>query len=300
MPAGEMSLAGIRIGVVGKGGSGKSTLIVLMSRELRRRGYQVCILDADSTNVGLHEALHIEHQPASLIDYYGGMVFSGGRVTCPVDDPAPLPEAELRLSNLERSFYARSPEGIVLLTAGKIGDLGPGAGCDGPINKIARDLRVEMDGSPAVTLVDFKAGLEDSARGAVTSLDWIMVVVDPTNAAIQMALHMKGMVEQIKAGKPPATDHLETPELVALAEKVFQESKIKDVLVVLNKVKDERMGQYLRARLSAGGLEPIGALPEDPDITLNWLHGLPLQDSRIREDMRSLLDGLEAAEMRWR
>jgi CO dehydrogenase maturation factor len=296
---GERSLEGTRVGVVGKGGSGKSTLIVLMSKELRRRGYQVCVLDADSTNVGLHEALQIEHQPTSLIDYYGGMVFSGGRVTCPVDDPAPLPDATLRLSDLDPSFYARSPGGTVLMTAGKIGDLGPGAGCDGPINKIARDLRVEMEGAPSVTLVDFKAGFEDSARGAVTSLDWILVVVDPTSAAIRMAVHMKGMVEQIKAGKPPATDHLKTPERVALAERVFKESKIKDVLVVLNKIKDERMGQYLRARLSAAGLEPIGALPEDFDIASNWLHGLPLQGSKMRDNVRSMLDELEAAERQW-
>ena len=290
---GRKVLRGKRIGMVGKGGSGKSTFTVLMARELRTRGYGVCILDADSTNVGLHEALDIEKPPTSMIDYYGGMVFSGGRVTCPVDDPTPLPDAELRLTDLDSDFYAINPQGIVLLTAGKIGDLGPGAGCDGPINKIARDLRVEADDSSSVTLVDFKAGFEDSARGAVTSLDWVVVIVDPTRAAIRMAINMKQMVEQIKAGIPPATKHLETPELVAFAEKVFGESKIEDVLVILNKIKDEDMERYLRGELSKAGIEPIGTLPEDPTITLNWLEGSQLEGLGVQGNMQDIIGTLE-------
>jgi hypothetical protein len=44
-----------------------------------------------------------------------------------------------------------------------MGELGPGAGCDGPIAKVARDVRVrDGEGTPPV-LVDFKAGFEDSA-----------------------------------------------------------------------------------------------------------------------------------------
>ena len=139
---GQKVLRRTRIGIVGKGGSGKSTFTVMTAQELRAQGYDVCILDADSTNVGLHEALDIEKAPISMVDYFGGMVFSGGRVTCPVDDPTPLQDAELRLTDLDSDYYAINPQGIVLLTAGKIGDLGPGAGCDGPINKIARDLRI--------------------------------------------------------------------------------------------------------------------------------------------------------------
>ena len=46
-------LLGKRVGVFGKGGSGKSTFVVLLSRALCEAGYAICVLDADSTNIGL-------------------------------------------------------------------------------------------------------------------------------------------------------------------------------------------------------------------------------------------------------
>jgi CO dehydrogenase maturation factor len=289
-------LARKRIGVVGKGGAGKSTATVLMAKVLRERGYEVFILDADSTNVGLHQALGLERAPTSLIDYFGGMVFSGGLVTCPVDDPAPLAGAEISLDQISSGYYARNREGITLLTAGKIGDLGPGAGCDGPINKIARDFKIKTEGIPSITLVDFKAGFEDSARGAITSLDWVLVVVDPTNAAVQMAIHMKKMVNQIQIGRPPATNHLESQELVELAKKIFREAQVKDVMAILNRVRDAEMEGYLREKLSAGSIQLLGTISEDPSLTTAWLRGTPLDGIELIKETERIVTSLEAAE----
>ena len=288
-------LSGKRIGIVGKGGAGKTTTTVLLAKVLRGRGYEVCILDADSTNVGLYRALNLESPPKSLIEYFGGMVFSGGLVTCPVDDPTPLPGAELTLNSLFEGYYAMNSEGIILLAAGKIGDMGPGAGCDGPINKIARDMKIEMPGVAPVTLVDFKAGFEDSARGAITSLDCVVVVVDPTNAAIQMAIHMKKMVEQIRAGTPPATNHLEDPALAEMARRIFRQARIRDVMVILNQVRDTKMEDYLRKKLGAGGIEPIGSISEDPALTTIWLEGKPLDAPELCKQAEGIVAILEEA-----
>jgi CO dehydrogenase maturation factor len=290
------ALAGKRIGVFGKGGSGKSTAVVLLAKALGDRGYPVCVLDADSTNVGLHHALGLDRCPVSLMDYFGGTAFGGGTVTCPVDDPTPLAGAEISLDRLPRRYFVQSEAGLVFLTAGKIGDQGPGAGCDGPISKIARDLRVVAGRQQPVTLVDFKAGFEDSARGVITTLDWALVIVDPTGASLQMAVNMKEMVDQIRAGVLPATAHLESPELIAVANRIFTEARIKDVFFVLSKVDNAATEGYLREKLKEKEITPIGIVHRTPSISLGWLKGLPLDVTETEKDLERIVVALEAAE----
>jgi len=127
-----------------------------------------------------------------------------------------------------------------------------------------------------VTLVDFKAGFEDSARGVVNGLDLAVVVVDPTNAAVQMAFDLKEMIRQTRAGVHPATQHLETPDLVELAIRIFSEATVSDAVVVLNRVRDAEMLNRLMGKLAEGGLTPIGVIPEDPALTVSWLESEPL------------------------
>lgn len=290
-------LTDTRIGVLGKGGAGKTTVIVLLAGALAERGYDVCVLDADSTNVGIHQAMGLDRSPMPLMDYFGGTVFSGGAVTCPVDDPTSLPGAEISLDRLPREYHAQNPRGVSLLVAGKIGGQGPGAGCDGPVSKIARDVRVDRGGENPVTLVDLKAGIEDSARGVLTSLDWALVIVDPTSAAIQIAADMKQMVDQIRAGVPPATAHLQDSELVEAARRVFREAKIKGVFGVLNRVRDAEMESHMRAKLEEARVEPIGVIREDHSIAMAWLAGTPLDVITTKKDTEGILRKLEAAEM---
>lgn len=286
-------LAGMKIGLFGKGGSGKSTVIALLAKELAERGYEVCVLDADSTNVGLHQVLGIDHPPAPLMDYFGGAVFRGGMVTCPVDDPTPLSDAAIRWETLPDRYCARTSDGIRYLIAGKIGDQGPGAGCDGPVAKIARDVTIDGPPHKVVTLVDFKAGFEDSARGAITSLDWAIIVVDPTNAAIQMAVDMQHMVKQIQAGELPATEHLESPEMVEQANALFRNASIQGVLFVLNRVTNQQMEDYLRSKLEEHDLNPIGVIHADTAIAMAWLTGSALTSDQAQRETQAVVGELE-------
>jgi CO dehydrogenase maturation factor len=292
----EYPLSGTRIGIFGKGGTGKSTVSVLCAKELAARGYDVCLLDADSTNVGLHRGLGIQEPPKPLLEYFGGMVFEGGAVTCPVDDPTPLPDSELQIGQLPASYVQRSAENIVLLSGGKLGDLGPGAGCDGPISKIARDLEIRGPQEHSLTLVDLKAGIEDFARGVVTKLDWVVVVVDPSLAAVQVARSLANLVNQIRSGVAPATTHLEDTLLAETAKRMYQEARIKGVMAVVNRVPDLVTEMKLAREVSKEGvLQLIGALREDDSIRAAWLDGRPLESEKNRDRVTRIVHRIEAA-----
>jgi CO dehydrogenase maturation factor len=291
-------LDGLRIGVFGKGGSGKSTVTVFLAAALREAGYPVVVLDADSSNHGLAAALGMEAEPRPLLDYFGGMVFSGGFVTCPVDDPTPLPGARLDFGQLPDGYVGRNADGVRLLVAGKLGALGPGAGCDGPVAKIARDLRVNGLG-PKVTVVDFKAGFEDAARGVLPTVDWALVVVDPTTAAVRLARQLAAMVDEIHRGVPPATRHLERPELVELANRLFKEARVQRVYSVLNRIGSPATEAYLRGALEGSAAPVLAVFPEEADLREQWLRGERLQAPRAADAARTLACELEGVAPDW-
>jgi CO dehydrogenase maturation factor len=287
-------LTDLRIGVLGKGGSGKSTLVVLLARALVKRGYEVVVLDADSTNVGLHRALGIEDPPRPLLEFFGGSVFSGGTVTCPVDDPTTLLAPIVDLAALPNAHACRSPDGVWLLVAGKLAELGAGAGCDGPIAKITRDLEVRTPARPSVLLVDLKAGFEDSARGVLVRLDGALAVVDPTLVAVRMAVALTRLVDEIHAGALPATRHLADPALVALANRLYAEARIRDVLVVLNRIADAETERTLRRALEAAGVSVSGVVGEDPGLTRAWLMEGVLHGRALEREIEQIVNRLEA------
>ena len=170
-----------------------------------------------------------------------------------------------------------------------------GAGCDGPIGKIARDLRVRGSGTDPVLLVDFKAGFEDSARGIVTGLDWAVVIVDPTVASVQMAADMRSLVSDLRSGGLPATDHLKDPEAIQIAHSAYRNSHIKGVLLVLNKIRNARIERYLRKQLM--GIRPIAVFPDEPKTGDAWLEGSALEHLGLELTLRRALLDFEQMEL---
>jgi CO dehydrogenase maturation factor len=289
----KRSLIGSKIGVFGKGGAGKSTVVAMLARSLVRCGYTACVLDADSTNLGLERALGCERAPDLLLEHLGGAVFEGGAVTCPVDDPTPLAHERISVSDLPPQLVSRPAPGLFLFRAGKLAGTAAGSGCDGPIAKIARDVRFSTDGADPVTIVDFKAGFEDAARGVITAMDWVIVVLDPTYASLEFAGHMRVMEEQLRIGTLPATKHLEDPTLVAAANRAFQHAALRGLVFILNKVLDGAMKGYLFDKLATKGIVPSAVLYHTPSIAQSCLQGGALDPRPVKTEIDRIVSALE-------
>jgi hypothetical protein len=157
------------------------------------------------------------------------------------------------------------------------------------VAKIARDLRPVGSGWPAVTLLDFKAGFEDAARGAITSVDRVLVAVDPTTAAVRMAGDLSRMVAEIRRGTPPATRHLRSPDLVLLAERVFADARVRGVSAVLTRTRSSATEEYLPA---PSRIQECGRPVSEDRAIERWLRG----DLALRCSARERPDPGTAAE----
>jgi CO dehydrogenase nickel-insertion accessory protein CooC1 len=156
---------------------------------------------------------------------------------------------------------------------------------------------VTEDGHPLLTLIDLKAGFEDSARGVLVGMDWALVVVDPTLAAVKMAADLKETIEQIKGGAMPATSHLSEGGLVELAHDLYRNARIRGVLCVLNRVPDMDTERYLRGKLSGHGIHPIGVIPSAPGVARSWLQGSQVAVGGYEAEVRRVAEAMEAAEI---
>lgn len=187
-----------RILICGKGGSGKSTLTALLGNAFEKKGYPVIMLDGDASNPGGLSRLVMgsEHGPKPLINYFGGRQ----RVTCPVDDPAPLrmpntddavQDVRVDLEMLPPEYYIRAGNKI-LIQSGKIRHLLEG--CDGPMSKITRDLRFSNE---HIMLIDVEAGIEHFGRGVEAHVDMVLVVVDPAFESLEVAGRVSDLCDDI-------------------------------------------------------------------------------------------------------
>tara|TARA_R110000787_G_scaffold286351_2_gene404324 strand:+ start:133 stop:699 length:567 start_codon:yes stop_codon:yes gene_type:complete len=173
------------------GGSGKSTLTVLLAAILQRRSYEVLVIDGDVSNpeglIRLLFGLGVEGEPEPLVEFFGDLDV----VTCPVDDPAPLTRAGDSTPLLEKKIdltreippqFIRQRDKIRFLQVGKIKSYGQG--CDGPLEKVVRNFVTTGD---AVSIIDMKAGIEHFGRGIPHSLDIVLGVLDYTLEPVSIA-----------------------------------------------------------------------------------------------------------------
>jgi CO dehydrogenase maturation factor len=263
------SLAGKRVLVCGKGGSGKSSLAALIARVLSDREYHVILVDGDASNPGglPRMVFGAGTAPKPLIEFFGGRE----KVLCPVDDPSPLvratdsrpvTEAPVDLGEIPTQ-YSLWKGNLGLFQVGKIQKACEG--CDGPMSKVTRDFIVT---GPHVTVIDVEAGVEHFGRGVETNVDIILVIVDPSFESFEVAARVVDLCRMM---------HVET------------------AWAILNNVPSQEIETGMRSALHERTVNILGVVRYDESVRNAGLKGTAIGTCEAMEDIAVCLTNLEAS-----
>jgi len=258
-----------KIAVCGKGGSGKSVLVRLLADSLRERGQRVIVVDADESNTGLHRMLGFDRPPKPLTELLGGKQALEARLEEAVRSGIPemsveLINQEMQLEDIPPDFMFETDSGIRLINIGKI--LMAMEGCACPMGIVSRSflkkLRLEPD---EIAVVDLEAGVEHFGRGVETSIECVLVVVEPSIDSLEVAEKISELSAQID---------------------------IADVWMVLNKITSDDIGDRLRDYLEKRDMTVIGTIHQNQEIFESCLDGRPIRDRAAADDIDPIIDFL--------
>ncbi|MGH9151589.1 MAG: AAA family ATPase [Acidimicrobiales bacterium] len=174
----------MKLGIVGKGGTGKTTLAALISTAYVDMGRRVVAVDTDSNpnlalSLGLDEAVANQAPlvPRSLV-----VGSSGG----------------LGSAQLVADYGLPTPAGVTLLHAMRVDQAGSGCTCAGHAS-VRSLLGAALDEEADVTLVDMEAGLEHLSRsgGTLAHADVVLVVMEPSRKSALTAARTRALAEEL-------------------------------------------------------------------------------------------------------
>ena len=178
--AGQLRL---KLGVVGKGGVGKTTVSGLVARAYAERGRSVVAIDTDSNpNLGLSLGLSLAETEAVPVLPRSTVVGSGGGTAA---------------GELLSEYGRPTPAGPTLLSAIKVAQAGAGCTCAGhaTVRSLLADALEDVD----VALVDMEAGLEHLSRsgGTLAHADLLLVVCEPTRKSVLTAARTAALAAEL-------------------------------------------------------------------------------------------------------
>lgn len=257
----------LRILISGKGGSGKSSIIILLARELESMSYKVILLDGDASNPGGLCRLFSgnKNYPLSLLEYFGGRE----HVICPSDDPRPLTrinnkdpitENHLQISEIPNQYYLHHGN-LILFRVGKINKANEG--CDGPMSKITRDFM--LDGE-YVILLDIEAGIEHFGRGVEQNVDIVLIIVNGTYESLDIA------------------------EKITRFCRIFH---IDNAWAIINNIESKKDEKFITDELIKRGVRILGTVRHDKEIQISGMKGTALNECSSRQDIFKIIHNLE-------
>ncbi len=249
----------MKISVCGKGGSGKSTIVALLANEARARGYHVLVVDSDESNSGLFRMLGFNHPPVPLMELVGGK--KGLRQKMAQTNV--LSESQIVTAQIPEPHLLQS-DGLMMVSIGKI--LQSLEGCACPMGVLSREFLKKLTlQEDELVIVDMEAGVEHFGRGVDTSIDSVLIVVEPP-------------LESVNVGQ----------KIYDLASGIG----IKNVWAITNKVPSEDIATRLKAELEERHIEVVGCMHFDAGIFNSSMDGkIPVNGVAVRE-IKGVMDSI--------
>ncbi len=235
------NVVGMKIGVVGKGGVGKTTVSALLARTLIARGRRVLAVDTDSNpNLGL--SLGLDAQQTEAVPTVPRSIVVGTR-------------GDLTVDELMVDFAVPTPAGVVLMSALRVTEAGAGCTCGGHAtvrSLLGQALDTEVDD----TIIDMEAGIEHLSRsgGTLANADVLVLVVEPSRKAIITAQRTIGLAAELGIGAwIGVANKVDGDQLDLLAELCAQHQVPLDVVLPASTevVAADRMGVPLQPAAAA-------------------------------------------------
>ncbi|MGH9283197.1 MAG: AAA family ATPase, partial [Acidimicrobiales bacterium] len=167
----------MRVGVVGKTGSGKTTFSALLAAAGAGRGRDVIAVDTDvspnlavSLGLGTEATAQVRTIPRAMARGRAGGAITTARV--------------------RRGYATLTPAGPLVLHAMPMGE--EEAGCSCPAHASARSLLADLLAEADLCVVDMEAGLDhlERSEGTLAHADALLVVVEPTRKSTTVAGHV--------------------------------------------------------------------------------------------------------------
>ena len=183
----------MKIAVVGKGGSGKTTLAGTLVRIFAERGRPIIAIDSDH-NPNLAVTLGMSRVESDKIQYVPSSVMEAGeRVDGVVMMRPTIPRHQI----IER-YAVRAADNVDLLVMGKPAEGSAGSGCMGPEHRAVRGLIAELSSIGDHTMTDMEAGLEHLKRGTARNVNLMLVVAEPYYRSLEAAMRIYRLASELK------------------------------------------------------------------------------------------------------
>ena len=177
----------MKIGVVGKGGVGKTTVSALLARSLADRGRRVLAVDTDSNpNLGL--SLGLDTVQTEGLPTVPRSIVVGSR-------------GDLTVAELMADYAADTPSGVAVMSALRVTEAAAGCTCGGHAtvrSLLGEALETETDD----TIVDMEAGIEHLSRsgGTLAHADVLVLVMEPSLKAVITARRTIALARELGIG----------------------------------------------------------------------------------------------------